>query len=116
MNIQFVPLDNWLIVKPRPAETLHGNLVLPEGENPIMPTLGDVLEAGPGRRNENGDILKMRVKKGDVVLLNGLSARQLFTGPGEFVIMLREHEIAAFVQPAPPQDIHQAIFPHAVKN
>lgn len=96
------PIDNWLVVKPRPVETVYGSLALPEGtDNPILPILGDVVAAGPGRRNENGDILPMRIVKGDVVLLNGLTARQLTLALGEEVIMLREHEIAAKVDVTP---------------
>ena len=106
MNIH--PIDNWLVIKPRPIKTVYGKLALPEGtDNPILPVLGDVIAAGPGRRNEAGDVLKMRVVKGDVVLLNGLTARPLTLGLDNHVIMLREHEVAATVTvDAPAPTLH----------
>lgn len=118
MPIQIVPLDNWIVFKARPQQETAGLIALPEGadSNSFFPVLGDVLAAGPGRRTEDGTILPMRIKKGDVILLNGLTARRVTVEVGHDLAMLREHEVAALVLPAPPHEIHQAIFPTAVNN
>lgn len=101
--MKIVPLDNWLVVKARPQQETVGSLALPgtEAANSFFPILGDVLAAGPGRRNEAGDICPNRIKAGDVVLLNGLTARRVTLDIGNDVSMLREHEVAALIEDAP---------------
>lgn len=98
MNI--LPLDNWIVVKPRPQQEMVGSIAIPDralSDNAFFPILGDVIAAGPGRRTEDGTILPMRVKKGDVILLNNLTARRLTLKLGNDVNMLREHEVAAVI-------------------
>lgn len=96
--MKLIPLDNWLIVKVRPFTDTVGNLALPgTAENSFLPILGDVLASGPGRRTEDGTILPMRVKAGDTILMNHLTARRMSLELGDEINMLREHEVSFVV-------------------
>jgi co-chaperonin GroES (HSP10) len=102
--VKFHPIDNWLVVKARPQQETVGSLALPgsEAANSFFPILGDVLEAGPGLRGgSDGSIFPNRIKKGDVVLLNNLTARRLTVDLGNDVCMLRETDVACLVTDIP---------------
>lgn len=114
MNI--VPIDNWLVIRPRPQQDKIGSIAIPDREmadKAFFPILGDVLAAGPGMRTADGTVLPMRVKKGDVILLNNLTARRLTITLGNDVNMLREHEVAAIIVEDPADVLP---FPTPVKE
>jgi chaperonin GroES len=71
MNL--LPLSNHIIVTPAPVPVTVGLIHLPESYRE-KPAEGIVIAVGPGKRNKNGNLVPIEVKKGDRVLCNRLSA------------------------------------------
>jgi len=67
MNLK--PLSNHLFIEPIEEEkTTKSGIVLPENVDREKPIKGKIIDVGPGKRNEKGEIIPMSVKVGDVVL------------------------------------------------
>lgn len=109
--MRFQPRDNWIIVRERKRTKMYGQIEMVGGENSIFPVVGDVIAAGPGMRTSEGVTIPNTIKAGDVVLLNGLTARRLTLAPGDDVGMMREHEVACIIQDPDNTIIEEAISP-----
>jgi len=87
MPSKFRPLGDRLLVEPLAAETkTKGGIIIPDtaGEKP---TRGKVLATGPGARAEDGRLVKLDVKVGDVVLYGKWSGTEVKLDGRELVIM-----------------------------
>ena len=66
MNIR--PLHDRVVVRRLEEETTSaGGIVLPDSATE-KPSQGEVLAAGPGKANENGDVRPLDVKVGDKII------------------------------------------------
>lgn len=83
----------------KPAVTASG-LVLP-GSALEIPNDGTVVAVGPGRALDNGDVLPMTVKVGDVVTFGHLSANTFIKFEGEDLIVMPESDVIAVLSSAP---------------
>ena len=95
MNLK--PLHDRLIVRPAaPEEVTKGGIILPDTakEKPVQ---GEVLAVGPGKLDENGKIVSMGVKVGDVVLYGKYSGTEVSLG-SEDVLIMRESDVFAIVE------------------
>lgn len=91
------PLHDRVIVKRVEAErTTASGIVLPDsaGEKPDQ---GEVLAAGPGKRDDNGKQVALDVKVGDRVLF-GKYAGQAVKVDGQEVLVMREEDIMGVIQ------------------
>ena len=84
MNI--TPLGDRVIVKPVQKEETVGGIIIPDTVKE-KPQEGKVEAVGPGKKDENGDILSMNVKVGDSVLYGKYSGTELKIDGDEFLIM-----------------------------
>jgi chaperonin GroES len=87
MPSKFRPLGDRILVEPMAAETkTKGGIIIPDtaGEKP---TRGKVIAAGPGARAEDGRLLKLDVKVGDVVLYGKWSGTEVKLDGKDLVIM-----------------------------
>ncbi len=87
MASKFRPLGDRILVEPIAAETKSkGGIIIPEtaGEKP---TRGKVLAVGPGARAEDGRLVKLDVKVGDVVLYGKWSGTEVKLDGKDRVIM-----------------------------
>src|SRR5208283_4668863 len=67
--MNFKPLSNHLFLEPSEEEKItKGGIVLPDSAEKEKPIRGKVLAAGPGKRNDKGEVQPMGVKVGDTVL------------------------------------------------
>jgi chaperonin GroES len=67
--MNFKPLSNHLFIEPLEEEKkTKGGIVLPDTAEKEKPIKGKVLAVGPGKRGDDGKVLPMSVKVGDVVL------------------------------------------------
>lgn len=67
--MNFKPLSNRLFIEPLNAEkTTKSGIVLPENTAGEKPMMGKVVAAGPGKKNDKGELIQMNVKVGDSVL------------------------------------------------
>lgn len=99
--IKAIPLYDWVLVKrSTPKTTSPGGVILPDKS--VEKTLdGVVVAVGPGKRDQNGNLLPMTVKCGDTVLLRQYGGAEVevngekyhFMAEGEIFAVLEEIEI-----------------------
>jgi chaperonin GroES len=95
MNLR--PLHDRVIVKRMEEETTSpGGIVIPDSAAE-KPSRGEVIAAGNGKRNENGEIIPMDVKVGDKVLFGKYSGTEV-TVEGEDLLVMREEDIMAIIE------------------
>lgn len=63
------PLSNHIFIEPiEETKTTKTGIVLPETADKEKPIKGKVFFAGPGKKNDKGETIKMSVKVGDIIL------------------------------------------------
>lgn len=90
------PLHDRVIVKRLEDErTSPGGIVIPDSaaEKPIK---GKVVAVGNGKIQDNGDVRKLDVKKGDKVLFGKYSGTEVKVDGDELLVM-REDDIMAII-------------------
>ncbi len=94
MNIK--PLADRVVVEPAlPEEKSKGGIILPDTAKE-KPQQGKVVAVGPGKSSDAGNLIKMEVKKGDVVLYGKYSGTEITVDGVEYLIM-RESDILAIL-------------------
>jgi len=88
--------DRLLVKKIDNANKTKGGLVLPDDAKE-RPTKGKVLEAGQGRMNDDGNILPMKIKKGDTILYPQYSGYPVKVD-GEDLLILDEKDVLAVLK------------------
>jgi chaperonin GroES len=95
-KINLKPLADRVIVKPKEAdEVTKGGIILPDTAKE-KPVEGTIVAAGPGKTSDDGKLIKMEVKVGDVVLYGKYSGSEVTVDGVEYLIM-RESDIFAIV-------------------
>lgn len=95
MNIR--PLHDRVVVRRVEDErTSPGGIVIPDSaaEKPMQ---GEILAAGNGKIQENGDIRPLDVKVGDRVLFGKYSGTEVKVA-GEDVLVMREDDIMGVIE------------------
>jgi chaperonin GroES len=94
MDLQ--PLGDRLIVEAlEEEETTSSGIVLPDTAKE-KPQRGRVLAAGPGARNDAGDVVPMEVAVGDEVIYSKYGGTEIRVGTDDYLI-LRESDVLAKV-------------------
>lgn len=99
------PLHNNVLIEPlaeeeRDSKTKSG-IIIPDTIDKEKPDQGRIIEVGPGKRDENGKIIPMSVKKGQKVVFSSASWRN---GPDEIKIgdkkfyIINEDNILAIIE------------------
>jgi chaperonin GroES len=60
--------DNVFIETIEDEKTTQSGIVIPDTADKERPMKGKIVAAGPGKRNEKGELIPMSVKVGDMVL------------------------------------------------
>ncbi len=95
MNIR--PLHDRVIVRRTEEEkTTASGLIIPDSATE-KPSKGEILAAGNGRINDNGDVLALDVKVGDQVLFGQFAGTEIKVD-GETLLVMREDDIVAVVE------------------
>lgn len=95
MNIR--PLHDRVLVRREEEETTSaGGIVLP-GSAAEKPSRGEVIAAGNGKIQENGDVRPLDVKAGDKVIF-GQYAGNTVKVNGEELLIMSESEILAVIE------------------
>ena len=90
------PLGDRILVKVQEAEDkTTGGIFLPDSAQE-KPQVGEVVQVGSGKRNDNGTIQAVDVQVGDKVLYSKYAGNELKLNAEEF-ILLREQDILAVV-------------------
>ena len=91
------PLADRLLVKRLEAtETSRGGIIIPDTAKE-KPQHGEIVAVGPGRRNDEGERVKLEVKKGDRILLSKYSGTEVKID-GEDYIIMREDDVLAVLE------------------
>jgi chaperonin GroES len=88
------PLGDRILVKVSEAEEkTAGGILLPDTAKE-KPQVGEVVQVGSGKRNDDGSIQPMEVKVGDKVLYSKYAGTDIKLGSDDYVL-LRESDILA---------------------
>jgi chaperonin GroES len=97
MSINIRPLSDRLIVEPvEQEETIAGGLLLPETAKE-KPQQGNVLAAGAGRRDEDGERIEMDVKVGDRVLFAKYAGTEIKLN-GQKLLIMKESDVLGVIE------------------
>ncbi len=92
------PLSDHVLIQPIKEETkTQSGILLPETIEKEKPEQGKIVAAGPGAKDENGNVVPLNVKEGDVVLFTKYGPNEIKINGKEFLIA-REEDILATIE------------------
>ncbi|VFP87768.1 10 kDa chaperonin [Buchnera aphidicola (Cinara piceae)] len=91
------PLHDRVIIKRNEAESKSAGGIVLTGSAAGKSTRGIVLSVGKGRMLDNGNIKKLDVKVGDIVIFNEGYGAKTETIDNEEVLILTESDILAII-------------------
>ena len=95
--MNFKPLhDRVLVARVESDQKTAGGIIIPDTAQE-KPMEGKVVAAGSGARNENGQIVKLDVKKGDRILFGKWSGTEVKIEGKELCIM-KESDIMGIIE------------------
>ncbi len=100
--MKFRPLHDRVVVRRLNAEEkTSGGIIIPDTAKE-KPMEGEVVAAGPGARNEQGQIQALDVKAGDRVLFGKWSGTEVKID-GEELLIMKESDIMGIIEAAATQ-------------
>jgi chaperonin GroES len=95
--MSFRPLhDRVLVRRIESDEKTAGGIIIPDTAKE-KPSEGEVVAAGPGARNEKGELAPMDVKPGDRVLFGKWSGTEVKVD-GEDLLIMKESDIMGIIE------------------
>lgn len=91
------PLGDRVLIEPLREEKKKGGIILPETVDKERPEQGKIIAMGPGKKDENGKLLPLAVKKGDKVLFTKYGPNEIKIDDKEYLIA-REEDILAVIE------------------
>jgi chaperonin GroES len=96
-KIKIQPLGDRLIIKAvEPKEIKKGGIIIPDTAKE-KPQEGEVMAVGKGKTAEDGKLIPMEVKTGDIVLYGKYSGTEIKIEDVEYLIM-REEDVLGIVR------------------
>jgi chaperonin GroES len=96
MALKLRPLYDRLVVKRLEEEDkTTGGIIIPDSAKE-KPQKGEVVAAGNGKKNEEGKLIPLDVKAGDMILFGKYSGNEFKENGVEYLI-LREDEVLAIL-------------------
>lgn len=96
MNIK--PISNHLILEPLQEEkTTKGGILLPETAEKERPVKAKVIAVGPGKKNDQGQIIAMEVQLNQMVLFKKYGPDE-FEFEGKKYLIAEESDILAILE------------------
>jgi chaperonin GroES len=97
VKLNLKPLGDRVVVEPaEKEERTASGIILPETAKE-KPQEGEILAVGPGRRDDDGKLIPMDVKKGDSVLYAKYAGTEVKIDDRKLLI-LKESDILAIVE------------------
>jgi chaperonin GroES len=91
------PLEDRILVRPEEGqETTISGIVIPDTAKE-KPQEGVVLAVGPGKRNEDGELIALDVKEGDRVLYSKYGGTEI-TVEGDDLLILTARDVLAIME------------------
>ena len=98
--MNFRPLHDRVVVRRLNAEEkTAGGIIIPDTAQE-KPMEGEIIAAGPGARNEQGQLVALDVKAGDRVLFGKWSGTEVKIA-GEDLLIMKESDIMGIIEGAP---------------
>ncbi|WP_291297657.1 co-chaperone GroES [Elioraea sp.] len=95
--MKFRPLHDRVVVRRVTAEEkTAGGIIIPDTAKE-KPMEGEIVAAGPGARNEKGELVSLDVKAGDRVLFGKWSGTEVKIN-GEDLLIMKESDIMGIVE------------------
>ncbi len=96
--MKFKPLGDRILVKrlEDEAEKTSGGIIIPDTAKE-KPQRGKVVSLGEGKRTEEGNLLPMRLKKGQEILFGKYSGNEVKIDGEEYIIM-REDDVLGVIE------------------
>ena len=97
---KIIPLADRVLVKPgnpNDEKKTKSGIIIPETVNKELPEMGEVLAVGDGKMLDNGTLVPVKVKVGDVVLFSKYGPDEVKID-GEKYFIIREDSILAVVK------------------
>jgi len=92
MGMNFRPLHDRVVVKRLDEEEkTAGGIIIPDTAKE-KPMQGEIVAAGPGKRNDSGDLSPLDVKPGDTVIFGKWSGTEV-TIDGQDLLIMNESDI-----------------------
>merc|ERR1712178_81602 len=92
MGMNFRPLHDRVVVKRLDEEEkTPGGIIIPDTAKE-KPMQGEIVAAGPGKRNDSGDLSPLDVKPGDTVIFGKWSGTEV-TIDGQDLLIMNESDI-----------------------
>jgi|TARA_B110000977_G_scaffold132451_1_gene168681 chaperonin GroES len=89
------PLGDRILIKPEEvSNTSAGGIMLTDGAVE-RPSTATVIAAGPGKKGEDGELVEMKIKKGDKVMFFKYAGDKMYDSDGLEYIVVRELDILA---------------------
>ena len=93
-KITLQPLGNRVLAQRlEPQEMMKGGIILPDSAKKKQET-AKVVAVGPGKRLDDGKVLPVAVKVGDVILMDKYSGQEVTLNDEEYVIVKADDIIA----------------------
>jgi chaperonin GroES len=98
--MKFHPLHDRVVIRRLNAEgRTMGGIIIPDTAQE-KPMEGEVIAAGPGARNEQGQIVALEVKSGDRILFGKWSGTEVKLD-GEELLIMKESDIMGIIEGKP---------------
>ncbi len=95
--MKFRPLHDRVVVRRLNAEEkTAGGIIIPDTAKE-KPMEGEIVAAGPGARNEQGQIVALDVKEGDRILFGKWSGTEVKID-GEELLIMKESDIMGIIE------------------
>ena len=95
--MHFRPLHDRVVVRRIDAEEkTAGGIIIPDTAKE-KPQEGEIVAAGPGSRNENGELVALDVKAGDRILFGKWSGTEVKID-GEDLLIMKESDILGVIE------------------
>ena len=78
--------DKVLVKRTEEEETTAGGIVLP-GSAAEKPSQGEVIAVGPGKRQDNGELIAPDVKAGDLIIFGQYGGNEVKIDGEEYLIL-----------------------------
>jgi chaperonin GroES len=98
--MKFRPLHDRVVIRRlTPEEKTVGGIIIPDTAQE-KPMEGEVVAAGPGARNEQGQIVALELKSGDRILFGKWSGTEVKID-GEELLIMKESEVMGIIEGSP---------------
>lgn len=93
-KMNLLPLGNRVLVRRlEPEQKLKGGIVLPDSAKKKQEQ-AEIIAAGAGKKDEQGNLIPMPVKIGDIILMEKYSGQEITLNDEELVIIKADDIIA----------------------